>query len=107
MNRLAIFVLVLSVAAVLAEPAKHRGGGFKSVGFGGHHGVSHGGGFGGGFGGHRVSSLGAENISEGDTANIIEARGRPRGSEATVNSVVDTVNSVVDSVVDTMVDVDS
>merc|ERR1719154_562278 len=64
-----------------------------------------------------VAALEAENISEGDTANIIEARGRPRGSEATVNSVVDMVNSVgdtvnsvvdtVDSVVDTMVDVDS
>merc|ERR1719154_403726 len=77
-----------------------------------------------------VAALEAENISEGDTVNIIEARERPRGSEATVNSVVDTVNSVgdtvdsvvdtvnlvdtvnsvvdtVDSVVDTMVDVDS
>merc|ERR1719154_1041832 len=57
-----------------------------------------------------VAALEAENISEGDRVNIIEARERPRGSGATVNSVVDTVNSVVDtvdSVVDTMVDVDS
>ena len=47
-----------------------------------------------------VAALEAENISEGDTANIIEERGRPRGSEATV--VEDTTE---DSVVDIMVDV--
>merc|ERR1712055_995327 len=51
MNRLIALSLVLAVAAVNAEPAKHRFGGH---GFGGHHGghVSHHGGFKGGFGGH-------------------------------------------------------